>query len=178
MAATRYTVSAAAEFAAKSYANLAAAKREADRRAAATGLVVLVTTQATGRVSHTAVAEALPVADQAEVEAVLAAEERAEALTGVAAALAALAAKTAARVEAAPRKAPRKAARRAGLGESAAKGWELLYDKPRQAAQVGRRDGQYALICVNTGTAYTVARLVDERAVRKAGGWCAAGCKH
>jgi len=184
MAATSYTVAAAAEFAAKPYANLAAAKREANRRAQATGLEVTVTTVATGRLSYTAVAEPLVIADQAEVEAALAAEDRADALTGVAAVLSAMVVKTAARIEAAPNgpapRRPRKAVtgRRAGLGESAARGWELLYDKPRQAAQVGRRDGQYALICVNTGTAYALGKLVDERGARKAGGWCAAGCKH
>jgi hypothetical protein len=178
MATTSYTVAAVAEFAAKPYANLAAAKREADRRAAATALEVEVTTVATGRVSYTATTPApLPVADQAEVEAVMAAEDRAEALTGVAAAMAALVAKATARIEAAPngptpRPAARKAARREGLGDAVVAGWELLYDKPRQAAQVARKDGQYALLCTKHHHVHPVAKLVDERAARKAGGWC------
>lgn len=182
MATTSYTVAAAAEFAAKPYANLAAAKREANRRAQATGLEVTVTTVATGRLSYTAVAEPLVIADQAEVEAALAAEDRADALTGLAATMAALVAKTAARIEAAPngpapRKATRKAARREGLGDAVVSGWELLYDKPRQSAQVGRKDGQYALLCTEHLTVHPVAKLVDERAARKAGGWCAS-CAH
>lgn len=181
MATTSYTV-AAAEFAAKPYANLAAAKREANRRAIATGLEVQVTTVATGRLSYTAVAEPLTVADQAEVEAAFAAEDRAEALTGVAAVFTALAAKTAARIEAAPqgpapRRATRKAARREALGAAVVPGWELLYDKPHQGAQVGRKDGQYALLCTEHKTVHPVAKLVDERAARKAGGWCPS-CAH
>jgi hypothetical protein len=204
--ATTYTVSAAAEFAAKPYANLAAAKREANKRAQATGLAVTVTTQATGRLSYTAVAEPLVVADQAEVEAVLAAEDRAEALTGVAAALAALVAKTADRIETAPEGPARPAvdadefaavlaevkaeaapvakaaggrARREALGASVVDGWELLYDKPKQRAQVGRRfvagKAEYALICTDHSHAHELARLTQERGLR--GGhrsaWCA-----
>lgn len=203
MATTSYTVAAVAEFAAKPYANLAAAKREADRRAQATGESVQVTTQATGRVSYTAVAEPLVIADQAEVEAVLAAEDRQEALGGVAATLAALVARTAERLEDAPQgpvqpvadeaaeareaaefaalvaevkaetPAPvARAARRTALGDAVVSGWELLYDKPRQAAQVGRKDGQYALLCTKHHHVHPLAKLVDERTARKAGGWC------
>lgn len=208
MATTRYTVAAAAEFAAKDYANLAAAKREADRRAQATGLEVTVTTQATGRLSYTAVAEPLVIADQAEVEAVLAAEDRAEALTGFAAAMHRLVAKTAESLENAPQgpvrapadpaaeaaaaadfaallvevkqeaapvaKAPRKG-RREALGASVVDGWALLYDKPRQRAQVGRSaEGTYALICTDHKHAHPLVRLTQERGLR--GGqrsvWC------
>jgi hypothetical protein len=187
---TAYTVAAAAEFAAKPYANLAAAKREADRRAQATGQAVEVRTQATGRLSYTAVAEELVVADQAEVEAVLAAEDRAEALGALAAALGALAASrqeaavaaefdalvAEVKEEAAPKapKAPRQG-RREALGASVVDGWELLYDKPRQRAQVGRNDaGKYALICTDHKHAHPLPRLTAERGLR--GGrrsvWC------
>jgi len=71
--------------------------------------------------------------------------------------------------------APRKAAREA-LGASSATGWDLLYDKPKAGAEVGRRyvDGkpEYALICKTHGHAHGLARLSDEGPVRKAGGWC------
>lgn len=81
----------------------------------------------------------------------------------------------------APVRAPRPAKAgkglRAALGEAAVSGWELLYDKPRQNAQVGRKDGQYALICTTHKTVHPVARLVDERTARKAGGWCS-HCDH
>ncbi|MFF9265769.1 hypothetical protein [Streptomyces longwoodensis] len=70
-------------------------------------------------------------------------------------------------------------ARRLTDGQSAVTGWELLYDKPRSATQVGRRDGHYALICTTHKTARPVERLVDERQLRKAGkeAWCT-GCAH
>ncbi|MFF9265766.1 hypothetical protein [Streptomyces longwoodensis] len=184
---TAYTVAAAAEFAAKPYANLAAAKREADRRAQATGQAVEVRTQATNRLSYTAVAEELVVADQAEVEAALAAEDRAEALGTLAAALGALAAKrqeeavtaefdalvAEVKEEAAPK--AKRQGRREALGASVVDGWELLYDKPRQRAQVGRNDqGKYALICTDHKHAHLLPRLTAERGLR--GGhrsvWC------
>jgi hypothetical protein len=67
---------------------------------------------------------------------------------------------------------------RAAQGETVVgSGWELLYDKPRQGCQVGRRDGQYALICVEHLTVHRLSRLTDERAARSAGGWCP-DCKH
>lgn len=78
------------------------------------------------------------------------------------------------RVAAAPAAAP-KAARQA-LGASSAIGWDLLYDKPKAGAEVGRRyvDGkpEFALICKAHGHAHRLARLSDEGSVRKAGGWC------
>ncbi|MEV6399986.1 hypothetical protein AB0M39_35230 [Streptomyces sp. NPDC051907] len=62
---------------------------------------------------------------------------------------------------------------RASQGETVVgSGWELLYDKPRQGCQVGRRQGVYALICKAHLTVHRLARLGDEGQVRKAGGWC------
>jgi len=78
---------------------------------------------------------------------------------------------------AAPRKATGRKAQRPALGEAAVPGWELLYDKPRQGAQVARKDGTYALICTEHRFVRPVAKLVEERAVRKAGGWCTE-CSH
>ncbi|MFC4328275.1 hypothetical protein ACFPC0_10605 [Streptomyces andamanensis] len=76
--------------------------------------------------------------------------------------------------EAAPA-APRKGAREA-LGEASAPGWELLYDKPKQGCEVGRRyvDGkpQYSLICKAHLHVHELPRLTTERTVRTAGGWC------
>jgi len=68
-------------------------------------------------------------------------------------------------------------ARRLTDGQSAVTGWELLYDKPSIAAQVGRRDKKYALICTDHRYARPLAKLTDERLVRKAGkaAWCE-GC--
>lgn len=79
-------------------------------------------------------------------------------------------------VPAVPAAAPRGA--RAALGAASAPGWELLYDKPRAGAEVGRRyvDGkpEFALICKTHGHVHALARLGDEGGVRKAGGWCPA----
>lgn len=65
---------------------------------------------------------------------------------------------------------------RAALGPSSADGWDLLYDKPKAGAEVGRRyvDGkpQFALVCKTHRHVHPLARLSDEGAVRKAGGWC------
>jgi hypothetical protein len=78
----------------------------------------------------------------------------------------------------APAAAPAPAAKgaRAALGAASADGWELLYDKPKAGAEVGRRyvDGkpQYALICKAHRHVHTLERLSDEGKVRKAGGWC------
>lgn len=68
-------------------------------------------------------------------------------------------------------------ARRLTDGQSAVTGWELLYDKRSQATQIGRRDGKYALICTEHRFARPLAKLVDERQIRKAGkeAWCE-GC--
>jgi hypothetical protein len=70
---------------------------------------------------------------------------------------------------------------RAALGAASATGWELLYDKPKAGAEVGRRflgeKAQYALICKAHGHVHTLERLADEGRVRKAGGWCGA-CQH
>lgn len=65
------------------------------------------------------------------------------------------------------RRTSRRAARREALGESVVPGWELLYDKPRQDAQVGRKDGKYALICTRHKTAHPLAKLVEERKLRQ-----------
>ncbi|MFF9265768.1 hypothetical protein [Streptomyces longwoodensis] len=65
---------------------------------------------------------------------------------------------------------------RAALGAASATGWELLYDKPKAGAEVGRRflgeKAQYALICKAHGHVHRLERLADEGQVRKAGGWC------
>ncbi len=50
--------------------------------------------------------------------------------------------------------------------------WDLWYDHPGKHAQVGHRDGQYALICTRHMTAVRLKRLVDERQMRRDGGWC------
>lgn len=76
-----------------------------------------------------------------------------------------------------PARAPRTgggATRREAIGEAAVEGWELLYDKPRQKAQVGRKDGKYALICTTHKHAHPLRRLVEERALRqgKRSVWC------
>ena len=65
-------------------------------------------------------------------------------------------------------------ARRESLGDAAAEGWELLYDKPKQNAQVGRKDGKYALICTVHAHAHPLTRLVQERGLRqqKRSSWC------
>jgi len=64
--------------------------------------------------------------------------------------------------------------RREAQGDAAVEGWELLYDKPKQKAQVGRKDGKYALICTTHKHAHPLTRLVQERGLR--GGrrsvWC------
>ncbi|MFE2934910.1 hypothetical protein [Streptomyces sp. NPDC059278] len=65
-------------------------------------------------------------------------------------------------------------ARRLADGQSAVTGWELLYDKPRQNAQVGRRDKKYALICTTHKHAHPLEKLTDERELRKVGRWCPA----
>ncbi|MFE2934925.1 hypothetical protein [Streptomyces sp. NPDC059278] len=64
--------------------------------------------------------------------------------------------------------------RRSVIGDSAVTGWELLYDKPRQKAQVGRKEGKYALICTTHKHAHELDRLVQERALRqgKRSAWC------
>jgi hypothetical protein len=65
---------------------------------------------------------------------------------------------------------------RAAQGAASAEGWELLYDKPKAGAEVGRRyvgeKAQYALICKAHGHVHALERLSDEGKVRKAGGWC------
>ncbi|MEV6401186.1 hypothetical protein AB0M39_41505 [Streptomyces sp. NPDC051907] len=71
---------------------------------------------------------------------------------------------------------------RQALGPASVTGWELLYDKPKQGCEVGRRfDAQgkahYALICKTSGTVHRLARLSDEGQVRKTGGWCP-DCQH
>ncbi|MFF9265771.1 hypothetical protein [Streptomyces longwoodensis] len=72
--------------------------------------------------------------------------------------------------------APARKAARAALGAASAPGWELLYDKPKAGAEVGRRyvDGrpQFSLICKAHGHVHELERLADEGKVRKAGGWC------
>jgi hypothetical protein len=65
--------------------------------------------------------------------------------------------------------------RREAQGASAVEGWELLYDKPKQNAQVGRSaDGKYALICTTHQHAHPLNRLVQERGLRqgKRSVWC------
>jgi hypothetical protein len=66
--------------------------------------------------------------------------------------------------------------RRESLGASAVTGWELLYDKPKQDAQVGRNatTGKYALICTKHQHAHELTRLVQERGLRggKRSVWC------
>jgi hypothetical protein len=65
---------------------------------------------------------------------------------------------------------------RGSLGAASAIGWELLYDKPRQGCEVGRRvrEGrlQYALICKAHGHAQVLRKLADERQLRREGAWC------
>jgi len=67
--------------------------------------------------------------------------------------------------------------RRAALGESVVPGWEVLYDKPRDAAQVVRHveSGRPGLVCTRHAHVHELARQADEGKVRKAGGWCP-GC--
>ncbi|MFC4328278.1 hypothetical protein ACFPC0_10620 [Streptomyces andamanensis] len=161
MATTRYTVAATAATEAKVYSNLKAAKKEADRRALAAGYDVEVVTN-TGRLSYTATA---PVQAPAPDMASLINEVKTEAENALAEALLPVV------------KASGRATRREGLGEAAVTGWELLYDKPRQDCQVARRNGEYALICTAHKFVRPVAKLVEERAVRKAGGWCPS-CSH
>lgn len=60
-------------------------------------------------------------------------------------------------------------------GPSVVPGWDLLYDKPRQDAQVGKSpEGKYALICTKHKHAHPLQRLTQERGLR--GGsrtvWC------
>jgi len=64
------------------------------------------------------------------------------------------------------------AGRRAALGDASATGWELLYDKPKQNCEVGRRAGKYALICKTHAHVHELSRLTEERAVRSNGAWC------
>jgi hypothetical protein len=92
----------------------------------------------------------------------------------------ALEAEAAADAQAAPQVAAAPAGRqlRPAQGESVLGGvWELLYDKPRQGCQVVRGQGVYALACVKHLTVHRLGRLSDERAARKAGGWCP-DCQH
>jgi hypothetical protein len=73
------------------------------------------------------------------------------------------------------RKAGGGGSRRESQGASVADGWELLYDKPKQKAQVGRNgDGKYALICTMHKHAHQLTRLVQERGLRggKRSVWC------
>jgi hypothetical protein len=76
----------------------------------------------------------------------------------------------------APAPAPAPKGARKPLGDASAPGWELLYDKPKAGAEVGRRyvDGkpQFSLICKAHGHVHKLDRLSDEGKVRKAGGWC------
>lgn len=65
-----------------------------------------------------------------------------------------------------------KKARRATQGASVVDGWELLYDKPKQNAQVVRNDLGYGLACTTHKTVRVLVRLVEERALRQNGGWC------
>jgi len=89
-------------------------------------------------------------------------------------ALEAMAATEAAEAEAAA--APAGRTPRAAQGVASVAGWELLYDKPKQGAEVGRRSvegrPQYALICKAHGHAHELPRLTAERALRSNGGWC------
>lgn len=64
--------------------------------------------------------------------------------------------------------------RREALGASVVDGWDLLYDKPRQKAQVGRNATGYALICTDHKKAHKLARLTQERGLRqgKRSAWC------
>lgn len=177
MASTRYTIAATTQHDLRTMSNLKSARREADRRADATGRPVTVTTEATGRISYTATPQALPIADQAEVEAVLATDDRKEALTGVASVILRAIAQATQRAEDAPQGPvrPARPARREALGASVVPGWELLYDKPKQDAQVGRNDqGKYALICTRHNHAHTLPRLTAERGLRggKRSAWC------
>jgi hypothetical protein len=79
--------------------------------------------------------------------------------------------------------APAATGARPAQGASAASGWELLYDKPKQNAEVARRytDGkaEYALVCKATRHVHALPTLSAERAARKAGDWCiSATCTH
>jgi hypothetical protein len=65
-----------------------------------------------------------------------------------------------------------RAARRLTAGQAAVTGWELLYNKPKHGAQIGRRDKSYALICVSHKHAHPLAKLVDDRELLRVGGWC------
>lgn len=77
---------------------------------------------------------------------------------------------------AAPAAAPKGA--RPSLGASSAIGWDLLYDKPKAGAEIGRRyvDGkpEFALICKEHGITYRLRKLSDEGKIRREGGWCSA----
>lgn len=69
--------------------------------------------------------------------------------------------------------APRRATRRPAQGASCVDGWEVLYDKPRARAQVVKNaEGGYGLVCTEHAHLVPLARLTDERGLRKAGGWC------
>jgi len=78
-------------------------------------------------------------------------------------------------------KAATRGGRRAALGGADIPGWEVLYDKPRQNAQVLRRieksrnEANYMLYCTAHGTQRHLERMSEEGAVRRAGGWCG-GC--
>ena len=163
MAATRYLVTATANHAEKVMSNLKSARREADLRAKGDRQEVRVVTVASGRVSYTAPAPATADEFAALIREI---QEEAPAAEPV---KATEPKKTAKAVK-------RAAVRREALGRSSAKGWELLYDKPKQGAEVGRRyvDGkaEYALICKSTGFVRNLIRLTSERGLRKTGNWC------
>lgn len=63
--------------------------------------------------------------------------------------------------------------RREAQGASVVDGWDVLYDKPRAKAQVVKNsEGAYGLVCTEHKTVHPLARLTDERALRRDGGWC------
>ncbi|MFE2934830.1 hypothetical protein [Streptomyces sp. NPDC059278] len=83
---------------------------------------------------------------------------------------------TPAEAPAAPVAAQPKTARptqREAQGASVVDGWDVLYDKPRAKAQVVKNtEGAYGLVCTEHKTVHPLARLTDERALRRDGGWC------
>lgn len=163
MATTRYVVAATANYGEKVMSNLKSARIEADLRAKGDRQECLVTTVSTGRVSYRAEAPLYTknlTVSPSEFEALLV-EVREESAPA-----------EAAPVAKAPAKAKAGRALRSSLGDAAVAGWELLYDKPRQGCQVARQDGKYALICTAHKTVRLVGKLVEEREVRAAGGWC------
>lgn len=163
MASTRYLIAATASYPAKKVSTAKAARNEADARAKGDRVDVEVHTEATGKLVYTALGAPT-------MTALPAAPEAAPAVEAPVAAPAPVVAETAAPA------APAKTARRAALGVASVTGWELLYDKPKQGCEVGRRyagtKAQYALICKAHGHVHELPRLTAERTLRAAGGWC------